>query len=470
MKNREERALKYIGELIQGSLFEGRVFLAGGAVRDEMLGLDVKDIDLVVNLPDGGIAFAEWVTQKTGSYKEGVNPLVFANFGTAKFNLRGVIFNGEDLSDIDIEAVMPRTEVYHEHSRKPEVDFGNLKKDAERRDFTVNSLMKNLSNGEILDLTGMGVSDIKNGIVRTVLEPDRIFSDDPLRMLRGIRFAVKYNWKLPLYMIKAIRKNATTIQKISMERVRDEVSKMLVLKKPDVAIRLLQITNLADYFAPELQKIVGLQQNEYHKWDVNRHSLEVLKLVKPELVTRLAALFHDIGKYATFSKIDGRIHFYNHEHVGAEITKEILRRLKYPNDTIDAVCLIIQNHMRLKQAGDNGKKIADKSLRKLKHQLGEYLDATLDVIHADNRCHADGYCMPEQVPEIRKRLETLDPPNQKISLPVNGFDLMERYGLKPGREIGVLLNAVQEACFENPALSRQQAFDLLDEKADDIEP
>lgn len=464
MKNKEELVLQFISEILQGSNFEGKVFLVGGAVRDKMLGLEVNDIDLVVNLPNGGISFAKWLTRKTGSFKEGINPVIFTKFGTAKFNLRGVTFNGEDLSEIDIEAVMPRTEVYHEHSRKPEVDYGTLKKDAERRDFTVNSLMENLTNGKIMDFTGMGVSDINSGIVRIVLHPDRIFSDDPLRMLRGIRFAVKYNWKLPLYMVKAIKKNAVSIQKVSMERVRDEISKMLLFEKPDVAVRLLQITNLADNFVPELQKIVGLQQNEYHKWDVNRHSLEVLKLVKPELVNRLAALFHDVGKYATVQEIDGQIHFYNHEHVGAEITKKILSRLKYSKDTIDAVCLIIKNHSSLKRAGENGEIITDKKLRKLKHRLGKHLGATLDVIHADNRCHADEYCMPEQVPQIRERLETLDTPDQKIILPVNGFDLMERYGLKPGKEIGKLLYEVQEACFENPALSRQKAFDLLDEK------
>lgn len=329
--------------------------------------------------------------------------------------------------------------------------------------------MKDVSNGEILDLTGMGVSDIKNGIVRTVLHPDQIFTDDPLRMLRGIRFAVKYNWKLPLYMIKAIKKNVDTIQKISMERVRDEVNKMLLFENSDIAIRLLQITRLADFFAPELQRIVGLQQNEYHKWDVYRHSLEVMKLVKPELINRLAALFHDIGKYDTFEVIDGRIHFYNHEHTGAEITKKILKRLKYPNDTIDTVCLIIKNHMRLKQAGNQGEIISDKALRKLKHQLGESLDATLDVIHADNRCHADEFCIPDQVPQVRKRLDALDLPDQKLSLPVNGFDLMKRYGLKPGLEVGILLKEVQEAFFENPALGKQDVFDLLDPKVKDLE-
>lgn len=128
MKSKEALVLQFIGDLIQGSPFEGRVFLAGGAVRDEILGLGVKDIDLVVNLPDGGIAFAEWVTKKTGSFKEASNPVIFPKFGTAKFNLRGVICEGEDLSEIDIEAVMPRTEVYLSHSRKPEVEYGTLKK------------------------------------------------------------------------------------------------------------------------------------------------------------------------------------------------------------------------------------------------------------------------------------------------------------------------------------------------------
>ena len=207
-----------------------------------------------------------------------------------------------------------------------------------------------------------------------------------------------------------------------------------------------------------------LKQNKYHKWNVNRHSLEVLKLVEPKLTNRLAALFHDIGKYATKEVIDGRIHFYNHENVGAEIAKRILKRLKYPNDTIDAVCLVIQNHMRLKQAGKQGEVITDKSLRKLKFKLGDYLHETLDVIHADNVCHADEYCLPDQVPQIRKRLEALYSPDEKISLPVNGYDLMERYGMKPGKRIGKLLKEVREAYFENPKLTRQEAFALLDEK------
>lgn len=460
---KEKLAVEYLRNLIKGSEYENNVFIAGGAVRDEVLGLDAKDIDLVVSLPDGGIRFAEWITNEMGNYKEGSNPVVFERFGTAKFDLRGITYKGEDLSDIDIEAVMTRTEKYSEDSRKPEVDYGTLKQDVERRDFTVNSLLKDLSTGEILDLTGSGLKDINAGVVRTVLDPEYIFGEDPLRMLRAIRFAVKYDWDLPMFMIRAIKSSASKIQNISMERVRDELNKMIVLRKPDKAIRLLQITNLAEYTIPELQKIVRLKQNKHHKWDVNIHTLEVLKNVEPHIVNRLGALLHDIGKYATKEVIDGEVHFYKHEKVGADIARDIMKRLKYPNHIIDAVATAVENHMRLKQSGLQGEIITDKALRKLKNNLGDHLEHTLDIIHADNICHADDYCLPDQIPNIRKRLKDLDLPTEKIELPINGNDIIKRYNIKPSAKIGKLLDAVREEYFENPDITAEEAFEITDQ-------
>jgi poly(A) polymerase len=305
---KETMAVEFLSNEVKNSKWKGKVFIAGGAVRDELLGLDLKDIDLVVEFPDGGIEFANWLTRKLGIWSSS-NPVIYPRFGTAKFNLRGVKYKGVDLSDIDVECVMTRTEVYDGKTRKPEVGYGTIAQDAERRDFTVNSLMKDLSSGEILDLTGMGKSDIQKGIVRSAIDPNIIFKEDPLRMLRAIRFAVKYNWTLPLYMIKALKANAHMLKNISAERIQDELNKMLVTKSPDTAVRLLQMTDLNKYVAPELDLLIGLQQNKYHKWDANKHTLEVLKGVPADLKTRLAALFHDIGKWETKTVVDNAVHF-----------------------------------------------------------------------------------------------------------------------------------------------------------------
>lgn len=457
----EKAAINFLSKIVKTSKWKGKVYLAGGYVRDELLGRDPKDIDLVVEFPEGGIKFAEWLTKKLGVYKEGSNPVIYPKFGTAALKLYGKKFNGQDISDVEIEVVMTRREQYTKGSRKPKVTHGSLGDDVERRDFTVNSLLKDLTTGEILDLTGQGRADLKKGIVRTPLDPDIIFTDDPLRMLRAIRFTVKYDWDLPSFMIKAIKKNSDMLKTISAERINSELSKMLVTKHPDKAIRLLQMTGLNKHIAPELDVLRGMKQNKFHKYDVMKHTLAVLKGTSPKLINRLAALFHDVGKGATKKVIDNEIHFYKHEDVGAEMAMDIMKRLKYPTDIIKAVTISVRQHMRTKQYGDKAEKVSDKALRKLKADLGDHLEDTLDIIHADNLAHADDYNMPNQVPGIRKRLKKLGQEPAKPQLPITGLDVMKALKIKPGKHIGKMLNIVKDAWFENPKMSRAEALELI---------
>lgn len=459
----EQVALDFLKQQIKSSRWSGKVYLAGGAVRDELLNLPIKDIDLVVDMPNGGIEFAKWITRKLGIYTSG-NPVVFQKFGTAKFNLRGVTHKGIDLSSIDIEVVMPRTEKYTFGSRKPEVGQGTMAQDVERRDFTVNALIKDLTTGEIKDLTGMGRADIKKGIIRTPLDPDVIFTDDPLRMLRAIRFTVKYNWTLPLFMIKGITRNSHMIKHISAERIRDELDKMLVTGSPDTAVRLLQITGLSKHIMPELDLLIGLKQNRYHMWDANRHTMEVLKGTPPNIQTRLAALFHDIGKAETQEIIDNEIHFYRHEEVGEQIARDIMKRLKYPNKVIDAVAASVRGHMRLKQAGKEGEIVTDKALRKLQSEMGEHLEQTLDLMHADNAAHLPEHRLEKQIPGVRRRLKNLKdaPKSTNIPIPIDGKDVMQHLNIRPGPLVRTMLDAVKDAWLGDPKISRQQALDLIE--------
>tara|TARA_B110000444_G_C18848220_1_gene603567 strand:- start:1644 stop:3089 length:1446 start_codon:yes stop_codon:yes gene_type:complete len=464
---KENAALDFLKQLIRKSPYEGKVFLAGGAVRDELMGIDANDLDFVINLEDGGAKFAEWATKKIGNYKKGSNPVTYETYGTAKFNLSGVEHKGFKLDDMDIDCVMPRTEEYEEGSRKPKVDSGSLKDDVDRRDFTTNSLLKNLSTGEILDLTGMGKQDIKDGVVRTPLDPNVIFSEDPLRMLRAIRFTMKYNWKLPLFMIKALKNNASKLKQISVERVQEELNKMLMTDSPDRAIKLLQITGLSKYVFPELDRLIKLEQNKYHKEDAMEHTLSVVKGTPKNLVTRLMALFHDIGKEATKEVIGKEIHFYGHEKIGAEMTEKILTRLKYPNKIIDAVVKGVANHMKLKHGGPDSFGATDKTLRKFKVNMGDHIEDVLNLIHADNIAHEAGFDMPNQIDAIRKRLDTLGIPQGKLKLPINGKDILKKYNLKSGSIIGDLLAIVKDEYLENPKVTANKIYPKLEKYLED---
>jgi poly(A) polymerase len=460
---KEKAALSYLEDLVKSGPFKGRVFLAGGAVRDMEMGLIPKDLDVVVTGDiNSGMEFAVWATKTMGNYKEGSNPVLFPTYGTAKFTLKGITYKGVDLSDMDIESVATRKEEYTHGSRKPKVSSGELYDDITRRDFTVNSLLKDLSSGEILDLTGLGKADIKAGIVRTPLNPDKIFTDDPLRMLRAIRFAVKYQWKLPMFMLRGLKKNASQLKNISQERIRDELNKMLLTGTPDKAVKMLKVTGLLPFVIPELIPAIKMVQNKHHKADVFQHTLDVLKKTEPILVQRLMALFHDIGKTVTktVEPDTGGVHFYGHELAGERMVDSVMNRLKYPRELVDAVKLGVRNHMRLKQAGDEGVRIKDKTLLKFRNEMGEQLENVLNLMHADNIAHSEASSMPNQIAGIRKRLETLKDIPTKPKMPISGFDL-QQLGISPGKIYKDILNIVADAWYDNPNISKNDAIEIV---------
>jgi poly(A) polymerase len=459
--DKENAALDYLSQLVKSGPFKGRVYLAGGAVRDMELGKDPKDLDVVVTGGiEAGMEFAKWATEYMNNHVEGSNPVVFPTFGTAKFTLKGITHNGIDLSDIDIESVATRKEKYTTGSRKPEVSAGDLADDVNRRDFTVNSLLKDLTTGEILDLTGKGKEDIKKGIVQTPLNPDVIFTDDPLRILRAARFAIKYGWDLPMFMIRAMKRNAPQLENISNERIRDELNKMLVTGAPHRAIKLLKITGILDHVMPEFKDSYQMTQNQHHKHTVFKHSLDVLSKTQPDLVQRLMGLFHDIGKVVTKSVTPTGVHFYGHEDEGEKMTRSIMFRLKYPTELINAVATGVKNHMRLKHGGDDAVALTDKTLRKFKMELGDNLENTLSLIHADNISHSEASSMPNQIDNVKNRLNNLNiPTTTKPKLPINGKDLIDM-GIKPGPIFTKIMTAVTDKWFENPEVSREEAIEI----------
>lgn len=502
-RTKNEAALGFVKHKVRNGPFAGKVFLAGGAVRDMVLGKVPKDLDVsVVGDIHGGLNFTIWLAKEMGNFKgpttppptypffievdsKGMpcfsphenceelgkalrayddyfssfsNPVLFPKFGTAKVTLTGT-FEGVALDGMDLEAIACRREMYEPMNRRPTVEPGTLEDDVFRRDFTANSLMMDLTTDEILDITGRGMADIKAGILRTTSDAETIFKDDPLRMMRAARFMVQKGWTISPETEESIRTNARWLKFISRERVREEINKMLVTPTPDVGIRKLRDLGLLPFIAPEFQTMVGMTQNVHHKDDVFDHTLEVLKNTRPDLVTRLMALFHDIGKIATRSENATGVHFYGHEEAGVGLADKVMRDLKYPVEHIDAVKAGVKNHMRLKSGGDDASKLTDKALRKFKIELGDNLDHILDLMHADNISHAEASSMPNQVPNIRKRLDSLELNVKKPTLPLNGNDLIT-LGVPEGKLIGIAMMAIKDAWFENPNLSREAAVEI----------
>lgn len=457
-------AIDFLKKMVSSGPFKGKVYLAGGPVRDMVMGKTPKDLDTCVeNLKDmnGGIEFTIWLAQQMGNYKEGSNPVIFPKFGTAKVFLSGN-HNGVSLEGVDVESVNTRKEVYEPGNRKPEVFPGTIQDDVFRRDFNTNSLLYNLTTGETLDITGHGVEDIKAGILRTTSHPDEIFMQDPLRMLRAIRFMVQKGWRIDPMTESSIQKNASWLETISAERIQEELNRMLVTTTPAKAMRKMHELGVLKYIIPDLERAVGVTQNVHHSEDVFSHILTVVSKTKPILIRRLGALLHDIGKVATRQVIDNEVHFYSHEEVGADIARKILIALKYPNDIVEPVVLAVKSHMRTKQSGREGEKISDKSIRKLIVDLGNHLDDIMDIVHADNTSHSPESSMPNQIPNILKRIEILKntTPKKNEKLPITGNDL-KLLGLQPGPLFGQLLDVIRDKQLENPNTTKEEYLDLI---------
>jgi len=462
-KTPEEIVLEFLRKIITGTEWNNKIFAVGGCVRDELMGLRPKDLDFVVNGDlNSGIEFSVWLAKIFGNYKENSNPVTYPRFGTSKLSL---FKNKYNLPNIELEFVSPRKEKYTFGDRKPEVTGGDLTDEVNRRDITINTLMKNVSTNKIIDLTGKGISDIKNGIIRTPINPEITFKDDGLRLMRVVRFSTRYGFKIDNDVLNAMKKNSGLITTISKERINDELNKILVSPKPDEGFRLLQSTGLLKHIIPELDKTVGMSQGEYHTEDVFNHILSVVSNTPPDLKTRLMAVFHDIGKVSTqTTDEDGSIHFYDHENVGAEITKRIMKDLKYSNDMIEDVAQGVGNHMRLKSGGPDSNNITDKTLRRFSRTIGGNMNNILDLIHADNISHKEESSMPDQVSNIKNRLDTInkDIGTDKPKLPIDGNDILA-LGVPKSRSIGDILDLVQDAWDENPNITREDAINIVNQ-------
>ena len=308
------------------------VYLVGGFVRDRLLGgAQGKDIDLVTVGADP-MPLLAGVASRFGWHP----PERFERFGTAQ--VRGGAYI--------VEGVRARAERYDPESRNPDVRPGTLVEDIWRRDFTVNALCQGL-DGEVIDITGKGIADLVAGVLRTPLDPAETFAEDPLRMFRAARFVARLGFTLAPGTIEAMRPQAPRTSILSVERVTDEIRRMLVAPYPSAGIEVLREAGLLDLVLPELVAAIGVDQGGYHTHDVYGHTVATVDLAPADLVTRTAALLHDIAKPPTHAiAADGRHTFYDHPQIGADMARAILTRWRYSNDEISDVSRLVRLHLR----------------------------------------------------------------------------------------------------------------------------
>lgn len=438
-------ALETIRSCVVGTPFEGDLFLVGGAVRDELLGLPgSEDLDLVTTQPSSELVHMLWDKGVCDFF-----PVVYERFGTAMISVGGH----------KVEVVQTRRESYSPRSRKPSVRPGTLLEDAQRRDFTVNALMRSLADWSLVDPLGYGLSDLKAGALRTPLEPRKTLHDDPLRMLRAVRFRHRFGFQYAEGLEEAIRKAAPRLSIISAERIRDELFKILLDPSASTALDDLFELGLLEQFLPEFLPLKGCEQGKWHHLDAWDHTRAVVGNVhsvaaEPDIVTLLSALFHDVAKPQTRTEPNpGEFHFYGHDHEGAKVARAALRRLKVPNETVESASFLVDNHMRLSSANKFGKP----AIRRLIRDMGDLLERLLDLCEADRLGHKDA----ESLTELRLRIEVAraETPVETLESPLSGEEIMELLKLLPGREVGAwkakLAEAVIEGVVTDPSTARE---------------
>ena len=445
--------IEYLRKIIKDTEWEDKVFSVGGCVRDLLLKKEIKDIDLVVEVPEGGLKFTEWL--KKNSFLKG-DPVLYPNYGTSMFRLN-------DYPEYPIEAVCTRKERYPDpKTRNPETAFGTLRDDCFRRDLTINALYHNISTDKIIDLAH-GISDMKNKILRTTDEPEIIFEDDPLRILRIIRFWGKLgtDWRMTGEIIEGMRKLRKRLTILSKERVCSELLQILCTDEASRCLSYMANIEILSVILPQIDLLRGCKQGPQHFGDVFMHTLAVIDKVPKRIDLRLAALLHDSGKPNCMTLKDGVPKFYRHEICSKEVAKEVMQNLKLPIELQRKVEFLVENHMLFKQCGDNAERLKLKKLRSYINTWGEeYTYDLLELIDADNKSHSKEFCLPDQISRIKKIIE-----EEKFwftyKLPITGKDIMEVKEIKPGPLIKRYKKYLLLYAFSHP--SRSSKEDLLEE-------
>jgi putative nucleotidyltransferase with HDIG domain len=431
---------KVVSKYIEENQLEA--YVVGGFVRDLLLEKPSKDIDIVV-VGDG-----TELARKVAEILRVKSVSVFKNYGTAHFKYK----------DLDVEFVGARKESYESNSRKPYTEKGTLRDDQFRRDFTINALALDLrpqNYGELVDPFD-GLTDLKNGIIRTPVDPDITFSDDPLRMLRAIRFATRLDFKIESNCLKALKNQANRLEIISRERISDELNKIILTKTPSRGFKLLNSTNLLHQFFPEMIALQGVEtiNGKSHK-DNFLHTLEVLDNLAEKsenLWLRWSAILHDIAKPPT-KRFDPQVGwtFHGHEEIGARMVPKIFQKLKLPLDQkMKYVQKLVRLHLRPIALVKGF--VTDSAIRRLLNEAGDDIDDLMLLCNADitskNEFKVKKYKQNFELVSEKLRLVEEKDRIRNFQPPVSGELIMKTFGIGPQAEIGIIKSQIKEAILE----------------------
>jgi len=468
MKSPENAVENLLMKTTPKTIWENHVFSVGGYVRDEILGLIPKDLDIVIDVENGAKDFTRFLKSKFGDAV--TNPVNMGNYPIWQITFKKNVFHDgieyfTEGAVIEFADTM-REDYPDENSRQRNVKFASIEEDVKRRDFTCNSVMKNLSSGKFVDLSGTGISDIKKGILRGHPNVDfnEILRQDALRSMRLVRFICKYDWTTPLSVLKAVKKNAYRIQTISNERIRDELIKIMKFGKLAKAIKFFDATGLLPYIFPEINELKKVEQNPIHHQEGSAyvHTLMVLKHTGKGVILQLAALFHDVGKLKKTEIINGEIHSYEHEKASEEMTDLILRRMKFDTIIVSSVKKLVKNHMRPHKLFECGKA----GIRRFIRDMDESLEDVLNLSEADELGKIpQGF----NIPVLRQRIEQIK--SSKIPVrrqPIlNGNEIMEILKIRPSKQIKDIQNSLlaleDQKASENVELTKDDAISFVRE-------
>lgn len=456
MKHSVPQPVINIIEALNKAGFEA--YVVGGCVRDLILGRIPKDWDVTTNATPEKI-----IKLFTDSFYEN-------DFGTVGVKVERFLATTDPSHEHDIiEVTTYRTEEHYEDKRRPStVNFTlSLKEDLARRDFTINAIAygpKKTGEWEIIDPFN-GQEDLKNKIIRTVGNPEERLNEDALRLMRAIRFYAElrdpkevkptHNWQIEEKTLEAIRKLSGNLKAVSQERIRDELSKIILSTSPKEGIEMLHQTNLLRFILPELEIGIGVTQNLHHIYTVWEHNLRALATCpSPKLVTRLATLLHDVGKPHT-KKGDGyRSTFYNHDHVGARITEKMLTRLRFPKAVVAKATLLVDNHLFYYNVDE----VTEASVRRLVKRVGlENMDDLMAVRIGDRLGSGVPKAKPYKLRHLEYMIEKVsrDPLSVKM-LAIRGTDLIHELKIPAGPKIGAILDVLLSEVIEDPTINTQK--------------
>jgi poly(A) polymerase len=422
-----------------------KAFVIGGWVRDCLLKRQHPDKDIDILVIGNGIDTARKTARRIDPK---IRVSVFKNFGTAMFRW----------NDYDIEFVGARKESYNRGSRKPVVEGGTLEDDQNRRDFTINALAISLNKktyGELLDPFN-GRKDLKNKIIRTPLDPDRTFSDDPLRMIRAIRFATQMNFTIEKRTFESVIKNAGRIKIVSPERIITELNKIIMCDRPSTGFILLEKSGLLKIISPELDNLKGVdtKEGQAHK-DNFHHTVKVLDNVarlSDNQWLRWAALLHDIAKPVTKKYSPGTgWSFHGHEYIGSKMVPSIFRKLKLPvNEKMKYVQKLVDLHLRPIALAQE--EVTDSAVRRLLFEAGDDIDDLMLLCEADitSKNEAKKTRHLENFKYVREKLKEIEEKDalRNFQPPVDGDEIIKTFGIKPGKEVGIIKNAIRDAILD----------------------